>query len=271
MRDDLEQHIDELRESTAAQERMHSELRIAAGIQMDLVPRTFPPFPERHDLDLFATLVPAREVGGDFYDFVEVDGDRVCLAIADVSGKGVPAALLMAVGRSFLRSLLREGGSPAEVVRALNEEIAAENEACMFITMFLAVADLRTGEVRYASAGHNPPFHVKADGAATQVPRVRGVALGARPGMVYDEGTLTMAPGDVLFLYTDGVSEAMDAGNVMFTEPRIGVELETAVAGGASCESVVEHLLAAVRAHADGVEQFDDVTMLAFRYLGAEE
>jgi phosphoserine phosphatase RsbU/P len=271
MRDDLERHIDELRESTAAQERLHSELRIAAGIQMDLVPRTFPPFPERHDLDLFATLVPAREVGGDFYDFVEVDGDRLCLAIADVSGKGVPAALLMAVGRSFLRSFVREGGSPAEVVRQLNEEIAAENEASMFITMFLAMADLRTGEVRYASAGHNPPFHVTVDGVAAEVPRVRGVALGARPGMVYDEGTLTMAPGDVLFLYTDGVSEAMDADNAMFTEPRIGEELATAVVGGASCESVVEHMLAAVRAHAAGVEQFDDVTMLAFRYLGEEE
>jgi sigma-B regulation protein RsbU (phosphoserine phosphatase) len=112
---------------------------------------------------------------------------------------------------------------------------------------------------------------VTADGAATQVPRVRGIALGARPGMVYDEGTLTMAPGDVLFLYTDGVSEAMDADNVMFTEPRIGEELATSVAGGASCESVVQHMLAAVRSHADGVEQFDDVTMLAFRYLGAEE
>lgn len=271
MRDDLERHIDELRESTAVQERMHSELRIAAGIQMDLVPRTFPAFPERRDLDLFATLVPAREVGGDFYDFVEVDDDRLCMAIADVSGKGVPAALLMAVGRSFLRSFVREGGSPAEVVRALNEEIAAENEASMFITMFLAVADMHTGEVRYASAGHNPPFHVTADGAATQVPRVRGVALGARPGMAYDEGTLKMAPGDVLFLYTDGVSEAMDADNVMFTEPRIGEELATAVVGGASCESVVQHMLAAVRSHADGVEQFDDVTMLAFRYLGAEE
>jgi sigma-B regulation protein RsbU (phosphoserine phosphatase) len=270
MRDDLQRHIDELRESTAAQERMHSELRIAAGIQMDLVPRTFPPFPERHDLDLFATLVPAREVGGDFYDFVEVDGDRLCLAVADVSGKGVPAALLMAVGRSFLRSLVREGDGPAEVVRQLNDEIAAENEASMFITMFLAFVDLRTGEVRYASAGHNPPFHVTEDGAARQVPRVRGIALGARMDMVYDEGSFTLAPGDVLFLYTDGVSEAMDEEDRMFTEPRIGDELGAAVVGGVSCESVVERLLAAVRAHADGVEQFDDVTMLAFRYLGPD-
>jgi sigma-B regulation protein RsbU (phosphoserine phosphatase) len=271
MRDDLERHIDELRESTAAQERLHSELRVAAGIQMDLVPRTFPPFPERHDLDLYATLVPAREVGGDFYDFVEVAGDRLCLAIADVSGKGVPAALLMAVGRSFLRSFVREGGSPAEVVRALNEEIAAENEASMFITMFLAVVDLRTGEVRYASAGHNPPYHVTAGGEAREVPRVRGVALGARPGMVYDEGALTLAPGDVLFLYTDGVSEAMDVDETMFTEQRIGEELGTAVAGGASCQAVVEHLLAAVRRHAGEAEQFDDVTMLAFRYLGEKD
>jgi sigma-B regulation protein RsbU (phosphoserine phosphatase) len=271
MRDDLERHIDELRESTAAQERMHSELRIAAGIQMDLVPRTFPPFPDRHDLDLFAALVPAREVGGDFYDFVEVDGDRLCLAVADVSGKGVPAALLMAVGRSFLRSFVRDGGSPAEVLRQLNEEIAAENEASMFITMFLALADLRTGEVRYASAGHNPPYVITGDGRAAQVPRVRGVALGARQGMAYDEGSFTMAPGDVLFLYTDGVSEAMDAEDAMFTEARIGEVLGPVVAGGASCEVVVEHLLAAVRRHADGVEQFDDVTMLAFRYLGLSQ
>jgi sigma-B regulation protein RsbU (phosphoserine phosphatase) len=268
MRDDLERHIGELRESTAAQERMHSELRIAAGIQMDLVPRTFPPFPDRNDLDLFATLVPAREVGGDFYDFVEVDGYRLSPAVADVSGKGVPAALLMAVGRSFLRSFVRDGGSPAEVLRQLNEEIAAENEASMFITMFLALADLRTGEVRYASAGHNPPFIITADGRAAQVPRVRGVALGARQGMAYDEGSFTMAPDDVLFLYTDGVSEAMDAEDAMFTETRIGEVLAPVVAGGASCEVVVEHLLAAVRRHADGVEQFDDVTMLAFRYLG---
>ena len=270
MRDDLQQHIDELRESTAVQERMHSELRIAAGIQMDLVPRTFPPFPDRHELDLYATLVPAREVGGDFYDFMEVGGDRLCLAVADVSGKGVPAALLMAVGRSFLRSLVREGGGPAEVAGALNDEIAAENEASMFITMFLALVDLRNGEVRYASAGHNPPFHVTAAGAAAQVPRVRGIALGARQGMVYDEGSFTLAPGDVLFLYTDGVSEAMDVEDAMFTEARIGEELASAVTGGASCEAVIDRLLAAVRRHADGAEQFDDVTMLAFRYLGRD-
>ena len=270
MRDDLQRHIDELRESTAAQERMHSELRIAASIQMDLVPSTFPAFPDRHELDLYATLVPAREVGGDFYDFMEVDGDRLCLAVADVSGKGVPAALLMAVGRSFLRSLVREGGSPAEVISALNDEIAAENEASMFITMFLALVDLRTGEVRYASAGHNPPFHVTAAGDAAQVPHVRGIALGARQAMVYDEGSFVLAPGDVLFLYTDGVSEAMDAGNAMFTEARIGEELASVAAGAVSCEAVIDHLLAAVRRHADGVEQFDDVTMLAFRYLGRD-
>jgi sigma-B regulation protein RsbU (phosphoserine phosphatase) len=136
--------------------------------------------------------------------------------------------------------------------------------------MFLAFVDLRTGEVRYASAGHNPPYHVTAAGAAAEVPRVRGVALGARQGMVYDEGSFTMAPGDVLFLYTDGVSEAMDAGNAMFTEARIGVELAEAVPGGTSCEAVIDHLLAAVRRHAEGVEQFDDVTMLAFRYLGPD-
>lgn len=266
MRDDLQQYIDELRVTTAARERIESELRIAASIQMSLVPRTFPPYPRRRDLELNALLEPAREVGGDFYDFFLLDDDHLCLAIADVSGKGVPAALLMAVGRSFLRSFARESASPVQVLGWLNEELAADNEECMFVTMFLAVVDLRTGAVRYASAGHNRPFLIGRACGVTQIPRVRGMALGARSGVVFEEGELTLAPGDVLYLYTDGVSEAMNDRDEVYGEERLGEDLGRLCAE--SCDDILQALLVVLGKHAVGVEQSDDITMVAFRYLG---
>jgi sigma-B regulation protein RsbU (phosphoserine phosphatase) len=266
MRDDLRERIEELRVTTAARERIESELRIAAGIQMSLVPRTFPPYPQRHDLELFALLEPAREVGGDFYDFFLMDDDHLALAIAVVSGKGMPAALMMAVGRSFLRSYSRLGGGPSQILASLNDELSTDNDTSMFVTLFLAVVDLRTGETRYASAGHNRPFVVRHDGAVEQLPRTRGIALGARAGMAFAEAELTLAHGDALFLYTDGVSEAMNAADEVFTEERIATELAQAARG--SCRDILDALNAGLRAHAAGVEQSDDITMVAFRYLG---
>ena len=268
MRDDLKQYIDELRVTTAARERIESELRIAASIQMSLVPRTFPPYPQRDDLELNALLEPAREVGGDFYDFFLLDDDHLCLAVADVSGKGVPAALLMAVTRSFLRSFARESDSPVQVLGWLNEELAADNEACMFVTMFLATVDLRNGAVRYASAGHNRPFLCGDACGVSQLPRLRGVALGARAGVVYDEGALTLAPGDVLYLYTDGVSEAMNERDEVYGEARLGEDLARLCAR--SCDDILRELLVVLGEHAGGVEQSDDITMVALRYLGPQ-
>ncbi len=265
MRDDLKERIEELRVTTAERERIESELRIAASIQMSLVPRTFPPYPQRHDMELFALLEPAREVGGDFYDFFLLDEDHLALAIADVSGKGMPAALMMAVGRSFLRSYLRLGGGPSQILGSLNDELSTDNDTSMFVTMFLAVVDLRTGEVRYASAGHNRPFVIRRDGVVEQLPRTRGIALGARAGMVFAEAELTLDPGDALFLYTDGVSEAMNAADEVFTEERIANEL--ALGAPASCSAILDALHAALRDHAAGVEQSDDITMVAFRFL----
>ena len=266
MRDELLERIEELRVTTAERERIESELRIAASIQVSLVPRTFPPYPLRHDLELFALLEPAREVGGDFYDFFLLDDDHLCLAIADVSGKGMPAALMMAVGRSFLRSYARLGGTPSQVLGRLNDELSSENDTSMFVTMFLAVVDLRNGHVRYASAGHNRPFVLRRDGHAEQLPHIRGIALGARAGMVFAEAELSLAGGDALFLYTDGVSEAMDAADKVFTEERIAVELERA--SGACCSDLLGEISRALQEHAAGVEQSDDITMVAFRYLG---
>ncbi len=271
MRDDLKERIEELRVTTAERERIESELRIAASIQMSLVPRTFPPYPQRCDLELFALLEPAREVGGDFYDFFLLDEDHLALAIADVSGKGMPAALMMAVGRSFLRSYSRLGGGPSQILSSLNDELATDNDTSMFVTMFLAVVDLRNGHVRYASAGHNRPFVVRTGGEVEQLPRTKGIALGARVCMTFAEAELTLAHGDVLFLYTDGVSEAMNAADEVFTEERIATEL--ARVARESCNGLLDELNAALRVHAAGVEQSDDITMVAFRYLdgGADD
>ncbi len=269
MRDDLLERIEELRVTTAERERIESELRIAASIQMSLVPRTFPPYPDRHEIELFALLEPAREVGGDFYDFFLLDDDHLCLAIADVSGKGMPAALLMAVGRSFLRSYAREGGGPAHILTGLNEELSTDNDTSMFVTMFLAVTDLRSGHVRFASAGHNRPFVIEAGGHVEQLPHIKGVALGARAGIVYAEAELTLAVGDMLFLYTDGVSEAMSAADEVFGEDRLATELASLCSDG--CTDLLADLSTAVSAHAAGVEQSDDITMVAFRYLGPDE
>jgi phosphoserine phosphatase RsbU/P len=266
MRDDLKERIEELRVTTAERERIESELRIAANIQMSLVPRTFPPYPLRHDLELYAMLEPAREVGGDFYDFFLLDEEHLCLAIADVSGKGMPAALMMAVGRSFLRSYARLGGTPSQILGNLNDELSTDNDTSMFVTMFLAVVNLQTGHVRYASAGHNRPFTIRRDGSVEQLPRTRGIALGARGGMVFAEAELTLSAGDALFLYTDGVSEAMNAADEVFTEERIAVELQQAA--GEPCDELLDDLNEALREHAAGVEQSDDITMVAFRYLG---
>ena len=265
MRDDLKERIEELRVTTAERERIESELRIAANIQMSLVPRTFPPYPQRRDLELFALLEPAREVGGDFYDFFLLDEDHLALAIADVSGKGMPAALMMAVGRSFLRSYSRLGGGPSQILSNLNDELSTDNDTSMFVTMFLAVVDLRNGHVRYASAGHNRPFVVRRGGEVEQLPRIKGIALGARVGMKFAEAELTLAHGDAFFLYTDGVSEAMNAADEVFTEERIATEL--ARIADESCSDLLGALNEALRAHAAGVEQSDDITMVAFRYL----
>ena len=271
MRDDLKERIEELRVTTAERERIESELRIAANIQMSLVPRTFPPYPQRCDLELFALLEPAREVGGDFYDFFLLDEDHLALAIADVSGKGMPAALMMAVGRSFLRSYSRLGGGPSQILSSLNDELSTDNDTSMFVTMFLAVVDLRNGHVRYASAGHNRPFVARRGGEVEQLPHTKGIALGARVGMKFAEAELTLAHGDVLFLYTDGVSEAMNAADEVFTEERIATEL--ARVAEASCSDLLDELNGALREHAAGVEQSDDITMVAFRYLdgGADD
>jgi sigma-B regulation protein RsbU (phosphoserine phosphatase) len=260
--------MEDLRVTTAAKQKMESELEIARSIQMSLVPRSFPAFPERPEFDLYAELHPARAIGGDFYDFFMLDRDRFCLAIGDVSDKGIPAALFMAVVRTFLKAIWRDEESPAATLRKLNDELALDNDSTMFVTLLCAVVDLRDGSMRYACGGHNLPFLVSPDGQVKQLKRVKGVPVGAMEEMLFEEGTERVKPGDVFFLYTDGVTEAMNRAEELFGDERLDDWLKQH-AGTCGMRDLVKGVRDAVDTFADGAEQSDDLTLMAFRYLGA--
>jgi len=246
------------------------DLAIARSIQMSLVPRTFPPFPDRRDFDLFALLEPAREVGGDFFDFFMTDPEHFALVVADVSGKGMPAALYMAVTRTLLRSLAKETHEPSALLRRLNDELATDNESCMFVTIFYALVDLRTGETRYASAGHQHPYRVppripgKPEAPIRPLPRVKGPVAGGLPGMDFPEGSVRLDPGDLLLFYTDGVTEAMNPREELFGEEALAARLDTL--RGLRCEELIGELREDLRRFAEETPQSDDITLLAFRY-----
>ncbi len=268
MRDELKQYMEELKNTIAAKERIESELRIAHDIQMGLVPRTFPPFPNRTGLELHALIDPAREVGGDFYDFFMTREDEICVAIGDVSGKGVPAALFMAVTRSFLRSFAREETDPSQVLFRLNNELSKDNDACMFVTLFCAFIDLRTGECRFANGGHNLPMIVHKNGFVETIPQIPGAALGAFEEAEFSQGLVALQPDDTLFLYTDGVTEAQNPKDELYGEER--TEQRLAELCDVSCEDLLQSLREALALFAEEAEQFDDITMLALRATGFE-
>ena len=266
MRGSLREHVEQLRETTAARERIEGELQTARSIQMSLVPKTFPPFPDRPEFDLSALLEPAREIGGDYYDFFMPDDDHLCLAVCDVSGKGMPAALFMAVTRTLLRGLHEPGIAPSAWLSRLNEALALDNDAAMFVTVFLAVIDLRDGACTYARGGHNPPLVLRANGAVEILPTIDGPVVGVMEDAEFAEATTTIHPGDTLFAYTDGVTEAMDGADEMFGLDRTAAELSRVE--GRSCEQLISDVRGALQAHAAGAPQSDDITMLGFRQLG---
>jgi sigma-B regulation protein RsbU (phosphoserine phosphatase) len=262
---DLRNYITNLTEATAAKERIQSELKVATDIQASLLPRMFPAFPTRAEFDIFATMDPAKEVGGDFYDFFFVDHDHLCFLIADVADKGVPAALYMMVAKTLLKTEAQRGGKPDEILRAVNNILAEDNENCMFVTVFCAILDTRTGEVCYANAGHNPPLVTGADGFAYMTPKV-GFVLGPIPDSAYECECLTLQPDQVLFLYTDGVTEAKNPNDHLFGEGRLLDALRQS--GSEGLMEMIHAIRDEVQKHADGAPQSDDVTMMAIKYRG---
>ena len=262
----LKEHIRRLTEATRARERIESELSIARDIQMGILPKLFPPFPEEHQVDIYAVILPAREVGGDFYDFYRVDSDRICFVIGDVSGKGVPASLFMAVAKTLIKAAVAGGLGPGDALRRVNEELAEENEACMFVTVFLGIIDLRTGGIEYANGGHNRPFVLPKQGEIAVLPPSNGAVVGALEGLDYETGGAFLNEGDTLLLYTDGVTEALNEQLELFTEARLKRLLEDVRAK--SLKDTAARIVSEVKAFAGAAEQADDITLLALTYYG---
>ena len=247
-------------------ESLKSDLAIAREIQQAILPRVFPPFPEDVDkVDIAASMIPAKDVGGDFYDFFRIDDDRIGFVIADVSGKGIPAAIFMAVSRTLIRATGIRGGSPADCIVYSNRLLAAESVDCMFVTVFYGIMNMNTGEIVYCNAGHNPPCILSRDGKVKPLPLSQDAMVGAVDGLEYHDETLQLNHGDMLFLFTDGVTEALNNNNEEFGEQRLVETL--AAAANQDCMSTVNRMKTAVAAFAGEAEQSDDITVLALKRL----
>lgn len=261
----LNESIEHLKETTAAKERIESELQIAHEIQMSMVPKIFPPFPDRREFDIFATLVPAKEVGGDLYDFFFIDDEHLGFAVGDVSGKGVPASLFMAVTQTLFKATAVLGRTPGKILECLNTEICRDNESCMFVTLFCGILNIRTGEIDYSNGGHNLPYLLHEAGVTRLVNR-GGRALGLVEGSPYETGRTVLRPGESLLVYSDGVTEAMDASETLYSDQRL--ESFLAKNPGSSPEQMIGDLVNDVKRFTSGAPQSDDITALALRYFG---
>jgi len=263
----LKQAMDDLQGAYAVikrqKDRMQEELNVGHTIQMSMLPLDFPAFPERPEFDLHGLLKPAREVGGDFYDFFMVSEDELCLVVGDVSGKGVPAALFMAVTQTMIKTASSGDRSPASIVTRVNDALSSDNPASMFVTLFLVIVDIRTGRFRYCNAGHNPPYIIHPDGSLTCLNQRHGVVMGALPGLAYGEDETGMEKGDELFIFTDGVTEAMDRNGELFSETRLEKFLSNTDCS--TSQILTGSALQAVEDFAFGAEQADDITILAYR------
>ncbi len=265
----LKKYIKELTETVASKERMESELRIAHEIQMGIVPKTFPAFPGRNEFDIYAVLEPAKEVGGDFYDFFFIDQAHLCFVIGDVVGKGVPAALFMAMTKTLLKSMAKENVNPDEVLNKVNKEISYENSSCMFITIFCAVLDTKSGELCYTNAGHNPPFLCRNKDKPQFLVGGKSSAIGIDENSVFKKECLILNPGDTILMYTDGVTEAFDADRRQFLES--GLETELAHLQNAPAQELVKGILEKVKYFSRQTEQSDDLTLLALKYFSEDK
>ncbi|MCK4897739.1 MAG: SpoIIE family protein phosphatase, partial [Anaerolineales bacterium] len=212
------------RQLKIANERMSVELNFAREIQMSMLPLIFPAFPLRKELTVFATLHPAREVGGDFYDFYFLDDDYLCFVIGDVAGKGAPGALLMAVSKTLIKSRAMDDSSPSSILTHVNNELSEENESAMFVTVFLGILNVKTGELVYTNGGHNPPYIKRGDGTLQKLDAFHGPVIGAMPELTYKQDRDTLRKDDVILLYTDGVTEALDEKDQLYSDPKL-VEL----------------------------------------------
>lgn len=261
----LTEYMRNLQEATASKQRIESELSIAAEIQRSLIPRTFPPFPEHDEFEIHALMEPAREVGGDFYDFFFLDDSRLFFTVCDVSGKGVPAAIFMAVTRSLLGAAARGGRDPHSVLARINDEICASNDTYMFATVFCGILDIGTGNVVYANAGHNPPLLIRGADRVESLGSPSGPVLGLFCNESFRSENLVLGPGETLFVFTDGVTEAAGPDDTFYSKERLVKSVARRADAGPERMIIAVH--EDITKFAGGAPQWDDITMLAVRYL----
>ncbi len=264
----LKSYIQNLMDTTAAREKIDSELKIAHDIQMNIVPRSFPPFPNRKELEIYAILEPARAVGGDWYDYFFTDEDHLCFTIGDVSGKGIPAAILMAVIRTYLRAKATSLVNVEEIMTAINVETSINNEYLMFATIFIGIINLKTGMLYFCNASHNPPYILHGEGEITRITDMHGAAVGIFEDKVYTSDRIQLSSGDAIMLYTDGITEAMNENEDMFGYSNLEKILRLLVMNDA--KTIVDNVREEVRRFTNQEEQVDDITIEVIRYLGTE-
>ena len=268
MTDHMKSAVADLLAVNSEKERIGTELSLATRIQNSMLPGVFPPFPDRHEFSIYALMDPAKEVGGDFYDFFFVDETHLALVIADVSGKGVPAALFMMSTMLLIQNLAKEGHPPAELLQLANDRMAASNTANMFVTVWFGILDTATGVIRAANAGHEYPAIRKAGENFALLKDKHGFVIGEMEGMKYKEYDICLQPGDTLFVYTDGVPEAQNLDEKFFGTAGMLDALN--VDPGAEPEELIRKLRAAMTIFVGKADQFDDATMLCLKYNGTE-
>jgi len=260
--------IENITRETEARERIKNELRIAREIQMSMLPRKFPPFPDRKEFDIFATIDPAKEVGGDFYDFFFIDQNKLCLLIGDVSGKGVPAALFMAISKTSLKTEALDGFSPEEILYRVNNILIPDNDACMFVTLFCLIINVDTGEVQFSNGGHNPPLVYRDGGDFEFLDMPKSCVIGVMENAKFEGRKLMLKPNDMIFLYTDGVTEAMNPQNQLFTETRLKQCLSSLKTKG--IKDIISGTQKEIHSFVQDAPQSDDITILSLKYKGKE-
>ena len=258
---DMNRYISDLTHATAEKERLGAELNVATKIQAEMLPRVFPPYKNHPEIELYASMTPAKEVGGDFYDFFMIDDDHFAVSVADVSGKGVPAALFMVIAKTLLKDAAYLFKTPAEIFEHVNNTLCEGNESGLFVTCWMGILEISTGKLTFANAGHTPPV-LRQGGEVSYLKMKPNLMLAALSGIPYKNNEITLNPGDKLFIYTDGVTEATDKHNNLYGEERLLSALQKDEAKMLNPEELLKFVKNDVGKFVDGADQFDDITML---------
>jgi phosphoserine phosphatase RsbU/P len=262
--------IHRLREALKAKSQLSSlqyDLSTAARIQQKIIPKTFPPFPDKKQIDIYASMDAAKDVGGDFYDYFFIDNERLAFLIGDVSGKGVPAAIYMAICRTMLRAVASQVADPGECLRRVNKMLIPDSDITTFVTVFYGVLNIRTGSVKYCNGGHDLPLVLRADGSVETLEDTQGLLLGKFEPIDFETERVNLNKGDILVLTTDGVAEAMNKEQDFYTTEKLEETLKE-IGGGKKPKEVTEDIIASVKGFVNGYEQSDDITMLLLQYNG---